>query len=114
MKAFLYCGSCPHLCDGTQILVWKRIKYGLMSDKEKQLLVSEVNIMRKLRHLNVVRYYDHIVDNVSADLYVITEHCENGDLGALIQLRKQQQYVHGIRGPQKGICVEEGESLISL
>lgn len=77
----------------TQILVWKRIKYGLMSDKEKQLLVSEVNIMRKLRHLNVVRYYDHIVDNVSADLYVITEHCENGDLGALIQLRKQQQYV---------------------
>lgn len=64
-----------------------------MSDKEKQLLVSEVNIMRKLRHPNVVRYYDHIVDNASADLYVITEFCANGDLGTLIQTYKLDQYV---------------------
>jgi serine/threonine protein kinase len=64
-----------------------------MSDKEKQLLVSEVNIMRKLKHPHVVRYYDHIVDYASADLYVITEYCPNGDLGALVQLHALEEYV---------------------
>ena len=75
------------------MLVWKRIKYESMSEKEKQLLVSEVNILRKLSHPSVVRYYDHIVDNDSAHLYVITEYCANGDLGALIQRHKILEYV---------------------
>ena len=39
-------------------LVWKELNYGRMSEKEKQQLVSEVNILRELRHPHIVRYYD--------------------------------------------------------
>lgn len=41
-----------------KILVWKEMNYGKMSEKEKQQLVAEVNILRELRHPNIVRYYD--------------------------------------------------------
>lgn len=41
-----------------KILVWKELNYGKMSEKEKQQLVSEVNILRDLRHPHIVRYYD--------------------------------------------------------
>ena len=33
-----------------KILVWKELGYGKMSEKEKQMLVSEVNILRELNH----------------------------------------------------------------
>ena len=41
-----------------KIFVWKELDYGKMSEKEKQQLVSEVNILRDLNHANIVRYYD--------------------------------------------------------
>ncbi len=31
-------------------LVWKELSYGGMSDREKELVVSEVNILRELRY----------------------------------------------------------------
>lgn len=43
-----------------QVLVWKEIRYGRMSEKEKSMLVSEVNILRELKHPNIVRYKVHI------------------------------------------------------
>jgi NIMA (never in mitosis gene a)-related kinase 2 len=45
-----------------KVLVWKELDYGSMNDKEKKQLVSEVNILRDLKHTNVVRYYDRIID----------------------------------------------------
>lgn len=36
--------------------MWKEIRYGRMSEKEKSMLVSEVNILRELKHPNIVRY----------------------------------------------------------
>jgi hypothetical protein len=39
----------------TQVLVWKELDYGSMTEREKQMLVSEVNILRELRHPNIVR-----------------------------------------------------------
>jgi NIMA (never in mitosis gene a)-related kinase 2 len=68
-----------------RILVWKELNYGSMSDKEKQLVVSEVNILRELRHPHILRYYDRIIDKPTTKLYVITEFCEGGDLGALVK-----------------------------
>lgn len=45
-----------------KVLVWKELNYGKMSEKEKQQLVSEVNILRELTHPNIVQYYDRIID----------------------------------------------------
>jgi serine/threonine protein kinase len=63
-----------------RILVWKELNYGKMSEKEKQMLVSEVNILRELRNPNITRYYDRVIDKESAKLYIVMEYCAGGDL----------------------------------
>lgn len=73
-----------------KILVWKEINYSNMSEREKQLLVSEVNILRELRHPNVVRYYDRVIDKDRAKLYIVMEFCAGGDLAGMIRSRKKQ------------------------
>ena len=67
-----------------RLLVLKSMDYGSMRDKQKALLVSEVNILRELRHTHIVRYYDRIIDKAAARLYIVMEFCEGGDLGALL------------------------------
>lgn len=42
--------------------VWKELDYGRMKDKEKQQLVTEVNVLRELNHPNIVRYKDRIIE----------------------------------------------------
>lgn len=74
------CYSSPHL----QVFVWKEIDYGGMTEKEKQLLVQEVNLLRELRHPHIVRYHDRIIARPEATLYIIMEHCQGGDLAAII------------------------------
>ena len=54
-----------------KILVWKELQYGKMKEKEKQQLVSEVNILRELSHPNIVKYYDRIIDKQSAKIYIV-------------------------------------------
>ena len=51
-----------------------------MQEKEKQQLINEVNILRELKHENIVRYYDKIVDKKNTTIYIIMEYCSNGDL----------------------------------
>lgn len=63
-----------------KFLVWKEMNYGKMSEKEKQLLVSEVNILRDLKHPNIVRYHDRIIDKERTKIYIIMEYCEKGDM----------------------------------
>lgn len=90
--------------------MWKQINYGVMSEKEKQLVVSEVrfymecielytsyppprspsstvqvNILRELRHPFIVRYYDRIIDKANQSIYVVMEYCEGRDLGHMIK-----------------------------
>lgn len=77
-----------------RVLVWKELNYGKMSEKEKQQLVSEVNILRELRHPNIVRYYDRIIDKESSKIFIIMEYCERADLAQLIRkLRKDKEYL---------------------
>ncbi len=65
-----------------------------MSEKEKQHIVSEVNILRELKHPNIVRYYDRIIDKKNTKIYIIMEYCEGGDIGALIKrCKKNKEYI---------------------
>jgi NIMA (never in mitosis gene a)-related kinase len=56
-----------------------------MNEKEKQQIVSEVNILRELRHPSIVRYYDRIVDKRNLKIYIIMEFCQGGDLQKVIK-----------------------------
>ena len=61
-------------------MVWKELNYGRMNEKEKQQIVAEVNILRELKHPNIVRYYDRYIDKNSLKIYIIMEFCQGGDL----------------------------------
>eukprot|EP00826_Nyctotherus_ovalis_P030972 TRINITY_DN2472_c0_g4_i1.p1 TRINITY_DN2472_c0_g4~~TRINITY_DN2472_c0_g4_i1.p1 ORF type:complete len:351 (+),score=102.84 TRINITY_DN2472_c0_g4_i1:209-1261(+) len=70
------------------------MSYGEMSDKEKQQLVAEVNILRELRSPHVVRYYDRIVDKQKSKIYIVMEYCEGGDMGQLIKkCRRNSEHI---------------------
>lgn len=50
--------------------------------------------MRELKHPNIVRYYDRIIDKDSAKIFIVMEYCEGGDMAALIKKHKREkQYV---------------------
>ncbi|XP_066937156.1 serine/threonine-protein kinase Nek3-like [Macrobrachium rosenbergii] len=72
-----------------QVLVWKELNYGSMSESEKQGLVTEVNLLRELRHPNVVKFLHHIVERKNTTLYILMEHCPGGDLKRLITKCRQ-------------------------
>ena len=73
-------------------LVCKSLQYISLSDKEKQQMVSEVNILRDLRHPNIVRYYEYIIDKSIQTIYLIMEYCEKGDLSTKIRkMRKNNE-----------------------
>lgn len=45
--------------------------------------------MRELKHDNIVRYYDKILDKKNTTIYIIMEFCAGGDLAQVIQKCKQ-------------------------
>ncbi|KAJ3267103.1 G2-specific serine/threonine protein kinase [Chytriomyces hyalinus] len=73
-----------------RLLVRKEIDYGKMTEKEKKQLVAEVNILRELRHPNIVRYYERFVDRPGSRIYIIMEWCEGGDLAGIIKQCKKE------------------------
>ncbi|NXG74291.1 NEK2 kinase, partial [Baryphthengus martii] len=86
------CRKVRRKADG-KILVWKELDYGSMTEAEKQMLVSEVNLLRELRHPNIVRYYDRIIDRSSTTLYIVMEYCDGGDLATLIAKCTKERHV---------------------
>ena len=49
-----------------------------------------MNILRELKHENIVRYYDKILDKKNTTLYIIMEYCSGGDLSQVIHRCKQE------------------------
>ena len=87
-----------------KVLVWKDMDYGSMTEGEKQQLVSEVNLLRELKHPHIVRYHDRIIDRARCRLYLIMEYCAGGDLASLITKHRKerrlvdQEFVIKVRG----------------
>ena len=77
-----------------KILIWKELDYSQMSEKEKEQIVTEVNILRELKHPNIVRYYDRIIDKKQSKIYIIMEYCVGGDINQLIKTcKKSNEYI---------------------
>lgn len=73
-----------------KVLVWKELDYGAMTEAEKQMLVSEVNLLRELKSPYIVRYYDRIIDRARTTIYIIMEYCKGGDLSTVISRCKKE------------------------
>ncbi|KAI9343471.1 kinase-like domain-containing protein [Zopfochytrium polystomum] len=77
-----------------KILARKEIDFSKMSEREKRQLVAEVNILRELKHPNIVRYFERVLDREKSMIYIMMEFCEKGDLAAVIkQFKLQKRYI---------------------
>ena len=74
-----------------EILVWKELSYGAMSDKEKQMLCDEVNILRDLNHPNIVQFVDRLIDHQNRKIFIVQEYCDGGDLASYIKLKREKE-----------------------
>lgn len=70
-----------------EIFAWKAIDYGQLSDKQKDLVITEINLLSELSEhsVNIVKYYDKIINKTTKTLYIIMECCDGGDLLNLIK-----------------------------
>lgn len=70
----------------------KEISYIRMSQKEREQLHAEFQILSTLRHPNIVAYYHREHLKMSQDLHFYMEYCGNGDLGRVIgDLKRRNQ-----------------------
>ncbi|BCR89658.1 serine/threonine protein kinase nimA [Aspergillus chevalieri] len=75
------------------ILCRKEINYIKMSQKEREQLTAEFNILSSLRHPNIVAYYHREHLKASQDLYLYMEYCGGGDLSMVIKnLKKTNKF----------------------
>ncbi|KAK4466712.1 G2-specific protein kinase nim-1 [Cladorrhinum samala] len=75
------------------VLCRKEISYLKMSQKEREQLHAEFQILSTLRHPNIVGYYHREHLKASQDLHLYMEYCGNGDLGRVIRgLIDKNQY----------------------
>ena len=63
----------------------KEISYLRMSQKEREQLHAEFQILSHLRHPNIVAYYHREHLKLSQDLHLYMEYCGNGDRGRVIK-----------------------------
>lgn len=72
-----------------EILVWKEIDYSDISEKERKLIITEVNIMRTIEDSHIVQYDSRVVDQDKKKIYIVMEYCEKGDLKQLLEKHKK-------------------------
>ncbi|KAJ3557360.1 hypothetical protein NPX13_g9943 [Xylaria arbuscula] len=67
------------------VLCRKEISYLKMSQKEREQLHAEFQILSSLRHPNIVGYFHREHLKQSQDLHLYMEYCGGGDLGRVIR-----------------------------
>ncbi|KAF9359817.1 G2-specific serine/threonine protein kinase [Mortierella sp. AD094] len=75
-----------------KILARKEIDYRKMSTKEKEQLVAEVNILKDLKHPNIVEFLERVIDRENSFIYILMEYCEGGDLASVIRRHKEKSF----------------------
>lgn len=70
---------------GTYVL--KEVQVKALSEAQRREAVSEVLVMRRLRHPHIVRYYTCFVENQA--LYIVLEYAAMGDLQSLLDRAHQ-------------------------
>ncbi|CAL4930313.1 unnamed protein product [Urochloa decumbens] len=75
-----------HRARGTEVAV-KEIAMERLSSKLRESLLSEVDILRRIRHPNVIALHDSIKDQ--GRIYLILEYCRGGDLHAYLQRHRR-------------------------
>ncbi|KAG2553058.1 hypothetical protein PVAP13_9KG500178 [Panicum virgatum] len=75
-----------HWARGTEVAV-KEIAMERLSSKLRESLLSEVDILRRIRHPNVIALHDSVKDH--GRIYLILEYCRGGDLHAYLQRHKR-------------------------
>ncbi|XP_074576596.1 LOW QUALITY PROTEIN: serine/threonine-protein kinase ATG1c-like [Curcuma longa] len=71
-----------HRVRGTEVAV-KEIAMDRLSKKLQENLLSEVFILRRINHPNIIALYDFI--QTSGRIYLVLEYCKDGDLSVYIQ-----------------------------
>ncbi|KAG0056981.1 hypothetical protein BGZ83_002588 [Gryganskiella cystojenkinii] len=74
-----------------QILARKEIDFRKMNNKEKEQLVAEVNILKDLKHPNIVQFLERVIDREHSFIYILMEYCEGGDLASVIKRHKDRK-----------------------
>ena len=70
-------------------LILKEVPLKGLPPHERRATKNEVDVLRRLRHSNIVEYRDSYVDNASDKLCILMEFCSGGDLGGLISQRRR-------------------------
>lgn len=63
-------------------VVMKKISIRQMTIKQQRAAVREVQILRKLRHPHIIKFFTSFLEY--DNLYILMEYAENGDLNSLI------------------------------
>ena len=70
-----------------ETVVLKEIALRGLSAKDVKASLAEVDVLKKLRHGNIIAYRDSYRDSVDKSICIVMEHAAGGDLGSLIHKR---------------------------
>ena len=63
-----------------RLFIWKELNCRSFSSMIIKSIENEINILSKLDHKNIVKYYGYLYNNDCSRTYIIMEYCENRDL----------------------------------
>ena len=70
--------------------VLKEIETEMMSDKDTQNMLMEIELLQRLNSHFIVGYIDSYTDGTK--IYIVMEHCQNGDLCTYMEKNKKVKF----------------------